>query len=70
MFDVKRNDEYKTTADAGYEDLDLKADAMKIQLYFQSDIIEFNNGRRYKVVSKRFQPCRPVTLTIDVEEIK
>jgi hypothetical protein len=63
-----RNDGYATTADWGYEDLDLREDAEKIQLYMTSNVLTFNNNKYYRVVRRIFQPNRPVTLYIDVEE--
>ena len=55
--------------DSGYEDLNLQEDFAKIMLYMQSDTITFNNGRRYKVLDRTFQPCVPVMLYLYVEEI-
>ncbi len=69
-FDFNRNDEYKSDIDAGYEDLNLKEDIAKIMLYMQNDTIVFNNGRKYRVIEREFQPCRPVMLCLTVEEIK
>lgn len=69
-FDFNRNDAYTTNADAGYEDLDLQKDIGKIMLYMQNDILRYNNGRKYKVLGREFQPCRPTTLFLTVEEIK
>ena len=68
-FDYKRKDEYRTDIDAGYENLDLREDIAKIMLYMQNDIICFNNGRKYKVIKREFQPCRPVMFYLYVEEI-
>ena len=68
-FDYNRNDKYTTEIDAGYENLVLPDDAMKVELYMKCDIIRFNNGRKYKVIHREFQPCIPVMLYIYVEEI-
>lgn len=68
-FDYNRNDKYMTHIDSGYEDLNLQEDFAKIMLYMQSDTITFNNGRRYKVLDRTFQPCVPVMLYLYVEEI-
>lgn len=68
-FDYYRNDEYKTNIDAGFEDLNLHDDIAKIMMYMQNDIIRFNNGRKYKVQKREFQPCIPVMLYLYVEEI-
>ncbi len=64
-----RNDGYESTVDWGYEDLDLREDAEKIQLYMSNDFLTLNNNKYYKVVKRIFQPNRPVMLCIDVEEI-
>lgn len=64
-----RSDEYKSTVDWGYEDLDLREDATKIQLYMNCDILTLNNDKEYRVIKRVFQPNRPVMLWIDVEEV-
>lgn len=69
-FDFNRDDEYRSDIDAGYEDLNLKEDMAKLMLYMQNDTLLFNNGRKYKVIKREFQPCRPVMLCLTVEEIK
>ena len=69
-FDYQRNDGYQTKIDSGFEDLDLQKDAAKIMLYMQNDIISFNNGRKYQITKREFQPCVPVMLILHVEEIK
>lgn len=66
----ERNDGYESTVDFGYEDLDMKEDQMKIQLYMNCDIITLNNNKEYRVIKRVFQPNRPVMLCLDVEEIK
>lgn len=66
----KRNDEYVTTVDFGYEDLDMREDQMKIQMYMNCDILTLNNDKEYRVTKRVFQPNRPVMLWLDVEEIK
>lgn len=66
----KRNDEYVTTIDFGYEDLDMREDQMKIQMYMNCDILTLNNDKEYRVTKRVFQPNRPVMLWLDVEEIK
>ena len=69
-FDYQRNDGYKTSIDAGFEDLDLQKDSAKIMLYMQNNIITFNNGKKYQITKREFQPCLPVMLILHVEEIK
>ena len=68
-FDYNRNDLYTSIADSGFEDLDMNDDLAKIMLYMNNDIICFNNGRMYKVISREFQPCRPMMLYLNVEEM-
>jgi len=69
-FNEARDDEYVTIVDSGFEDLDLREDATKIQLYMNCDILTLNNGKYYKVIKRIFQPNRPVMLHIEVEEIE
>ena len=69
-FDYQRNDGYKTSIDAGFEDLDLQKDSAKIMLYMENNIITFNNGKIYQITKREFQPCIPVMLILHVEEIK
>lgn len=68
-FDYERGDKYRTDIDAGFEDLNLHNDIAKIMMYMQNDIIRFNNGRKYRVYKREFQPCVPVILYLYVEEI-
>lgn len=68
-FDYCRADGFKTNIDAGFEDLNLHDDSVKIALYKDCEVIRFNNGRKYKVVKREFQPCIPVTLYLYLEEI-
>lgn len=58
---VARKDEYCTTVDLGYEDLDLRADAAKIYLYQTSKFIQLYDGL-YEVKKTEFMPCTPVCL--------
>ncbi len=64
-----RRDRFKTTVDYGLEDLNPKEDLAKIYMYMQSPILTLNNDKYYKVVRRVFQPCIPVMLIIDVEEM-
>lgn len=68
-FDYKRDDKHETNIDSGFEELNLHNDIAKIMMYMQNDIIRFNNGRKYRVCKREFQPCVPVTLYLYVEEI-
>jgi hypothetical protein len=68
MISYNRNDEYETTVDHGYEDLDLKEDAVKISLYQNAEYIELYNDKSYKVIKRVFMPCRPVCLYLYLKE--
>lgn len=58
-----RNDEYATYLNTGgYEDLDLREDATKIQLYLNCNTITMMNNQTYEVVKREFMPCIPVCL--------
>ena len=64
-----RKDEYTTTIDKfSYEDLNMKEDKGKLDLYLKVDYIELYNGKSYKVTKRSFMPTRPVSLYITLEE--
>lgn len=69
-FNAERGDKYKTDIDSGFEDLNLKDDIGKLQLYLQSELLTLNNGKYYKVIERIFQPSKPCMLIIKVEEIE
>jgi len=64
-----RRDEFVTTVDSGFEDLSLKEDAVKINLYQNSEFILLWDQKTYKVVKRVFMPCRPVTLYLSLKEM-
>ena len=53
----------------GYEDLDMREDAVKISLYQNAEYIELGDDKTYKVVKKVFMPCRPVSLYLYLKEL-
>lgn len=64
----RRDDEYTTNIDSGFEDLDLKEDATKINLYQTCEYIELWHDKKFKVVKRSFMPCVPVCLYLFLEE--
>lgn len=65
----ERNDEYKSTVEDGYEDLLLREDGNKLNLYQTSRYISFNDNITYEVVKREFMPCVPVCLYLYLKEI-
>lgn len=65
----ERNDEYKSTVEDGYEDLLLREDGNKLNLYQTSKYISFNDDIIYEVVKREFMPCVPVCLYLYLKEI-
>lgn len=65
-----RHDGWETDLDiGGYEDLLLKEDIVKLQMYLHTDYFTFNTNKEYRVVKRFFQPCIPVMLCIELEEV-
>ena len=60
---------YETTVDNGYEDLNLREDATKIELYLKSDYITLEDNNEYEVTKRIFQPNRPVMLCLYLKKI-
>lgn len=65
-----RNDEYKSTVEDGYEDLLLREDGNKLNLYQTSKYMSFNDDSTYEIVKREFMPCVPVCLYLYLKEIK
>jgi hypothetical protein len=63
-----RDDKYETTVEWGYEDLNLKTDSTKINLYNTAEYIELWGNRRFKVIKRTLMPCCPVCLYLTLEE--
>lgn len=70
IINYKREDEYSTTVESGFEDLNLKKDATKISLYQTCEYIELYNNKKYKVVERSLQPCCPVCLYLILKEVE
>lgn len=64
----ERTDKYETTVDFGQEDLDLKEDAMKINLYNTAEYIELWHNKKFKVIKRTLMPCCPVCLYLTLKE--
>ena len=64
-----RTDGYSTSIDAGFEDLLLKEDCAKIDLYRTSKYINLYNNKTYEVIKREFMPCIPVTLYLYLKEV-
>lgn len=64
----QREDEYATNIDSGFEDLLLKEDSTKLNLYMTSDKLLLWHNKTYKVISREFMPCRPVSLYLLLKE--
>lgn len=66
----ERNDKYETMIDnEAQEDLLLREDIAKINLYQTSKYITLYNGKTYEVIRREFMPCIPVTLTLYLKEV-
>lgn len=63
-----RKDEYETTVEWGFEDLNLKTDSTKINLYNTAEYIELWGDKRFRVVKRTLMPCCPVCLYLTLEE--
>lgn len=63
-----RNDKYTTTIDSGYEDLNLREDTAKIDLYKACDYIDLWHNKSFKIVKRIFMPCVPVSLYLFLKE--
>lgn len=61
---------YETTIETcGYEDLSLKEDGNKLNLYQNSKYLSFCDNRVYEVVKREFTPCVPVCLYLYLKEV-
>ncbi|AIY80659.1 hypothetical protein ACTFIN_01615 [Clostridium cagae] len=62
-------DNSTTIETCGYEDLLLKEDGNKINLYQTSKYLTFYNNKTYEVIKREFMPCVPVCLYLYLKEI-
>lgn len=68
--DLQKDNPFNSDVTNGWEDLDLREDSYKIEMYKTIDRISFVNGRNYKVIDRQFKPDYPVMLTLYLEEIR
>lgn len=70
-FTYRFGNEYCTTVDKGfYEDLIFGENDCKINMYNTAEYISMMNGKTYKVIKRKFQPCVPCMLILHIQEVQ
>ena len=68
--DLHKDNPFDSNVTNGWEDLDLRKDSYKIEMYKTIDKLSFINDKKYRIIDRDFKPDYPVMLTLYLEEIR